>query len=150
MKNQIFLYALVLVTVFGGISTAFAQESDEYTECTQLLNSPPLNDVLTRNDRHDFWQLDARKQGAVLMGLKCSHEELNHYFLSSGWEFIESRLGKPTGPLGGEFQYYTDSAYIYCHKSRNLINLYLLRCTSSAVLSFFEGEISFVNVGASK
>jgi hypothetical protein len=151
MKNQILLYALVLVTVFGGVSAAFAQEGDEYAECTQLLNSPPFDDVLSRNDGHDFGQLDARRQGAALLGMKCSPEELQRYFESAGWEHRRSHsYDHPMGPYGGEIKYYTDSFIAFCQKTRVSINLYFLKCTKSAVVDFLEGEITSVRVGGTK
>ena len=149
MKNQIHLYALVLVTVFGGVSATFAQESDEYAECTQLLNSPPLDDVLTRNDGHDFGQLDARRQGAALLGLKCSPEELQRYFESAGWEFLKSDSYEPKGPAG-QIRYYSDSYVAYCRKSRKLINLFLLKCTRVARINLLESEVTNMNVGGTK
>jgi len=149
MKNQILLYALVLITLFGGVPAVVAQESDEYAECALLLNSPPFNDMLTRNEGRDFGQLGARKQGAILLDHKCSSEVLNGYFESAGWEFLKSDSYEPKGPAG-QIRYYTDSYVAYCRKSRKPINLFLLKCTRVARLYFLEGKISNLNVGATK
>ena len=131
-------------------SVALAQSEADHAECATLLGSPPLDDILTRNDGHDFGELDARRQGASLLGLECSLDDLNRYFESAEWEYVETRTFEPRGPAGREISYYSDRAVIYCQKNRRSINLYILRCTKSAVFSFFEGNVSFVNVGASK
>ncbi len=146
MKNQIHLYALVLVTMFGGVSAAFAQEGDEYAECTQLLNSPPLDTLLTQNEGHDFGQLTSRRQGAALLGVKCSRDQIVEYFQSAGWEFIgESHIYGESGPSHN--LYIRDNSLAFCRLRELPWRLILTRCGASSGFYLFEGRVT--HIGAS-
>lgn len=72
--------AMLLCLTHAGSTGASAQEAGEFTECEQMLRSPPYVDVLTRNEGKDFHELSSLKSGVVFVGLECSVDELTAIF----------------------------------------------------------------------
>ena len=86
MKKPVFVYALAFGLAIA--SGASAQDSGEYAECEQLLNSPPFDTLLTRNEGQDYGELNSDRLGEALLGVKCSRDQIVEYFLSAGWEIV--------------------------------------------------------------
>lgn len=138
-------FLLVLVLAFPTFAIA-----DSHETCIDVLNAPPLIDVLTRNDGHDSYMIDARKSGFGLIGSSCTVEALTEYFEAAGWEFVSVRRREPSGPHGNPIKFYTDTHVKFCKKGRNLFTLYFRKCVQGAGVNFLAGKVSFMSAGAIK
>ena len=138
---------LTLILVGVPIST----RADEIKSCIDILNEPPLIDVLTRNDGHDFHEINVRGgSGHRLVGTTCTIEALTDYFEAAGWSFVSARTSEPRGPSGGSYKFFTDTYFKFCREGRNLFTLYLRKCVAGAGFHLLEGKISFVHAGGRK
>jgi len=147
MKKPVFLYTLAFGLAVVGVTGASAQESDDYAECAQLLNSPPFVDILTRNEGHDFHEISSQKSGQKLLGVACSVDELTEFFEDAGWEFERLTEISSTGPFGVPgAEYYSDASARFCLKRPTLFGMFDYRCRPVAKIDFYEGRIS--NLGA--
>ncbi|MCF6315135.1 MAG: hypothetical protein L3J30_02360 [Marinosulfonomonas sp.] len=144
--GRVRFFLLILFLAFPTSAIA-----DSHETCIDVLNAPPLIDVLTRNDGHDSYMIDARKSGFGLIGSSCTVEALTEYFETAGWEFVSvTRRSEPSGPVGHQIEFYTDTHAKFCKKGRNLFTLYFRKCVQGVGVNFLEGEISFVTAGGIK
>ncbi len=143
-----FFATLIALCLAIAPTKAVAQEASN--KCRDVLASPPFNDMLTRNDGHDFHLLHAPSQGALLVGLTCSLDVLTEYFEAAGWELTVSETYETRGPSGYEIIYYSDQSVGFCMKRRRLMTFFLRRCSNSVGFLFFEGKISFIHAGGRK
>ncbi len=145
---------LIFVLFFISSGAAFAQvenvdPDDLYAECAELLGSPPLDTLLTREDElsgeegNDYGNLNSDRLGATLLGVVCSRDQIMDYFLSAGWEFRgEDDLVGESGPP--DSRYKQDYSIAFC-KVRGLPwRIFLYRCEAIAGVTFFEGHITRV------
>jgi hypothetical protein len=147
-ENQILLFALASVLAFGGASATLAQENDEYAECTQLLNSPPLDTLLTQNDGNDYGDIASDREGAALLGGKCSRDQIVEYFLSAGWEFIGENHRQSYSESGpSSDRYKTDFSIAFCLPRKLPWRLIFYRCEAIGGFSMFEERITHINEG---
>jgi hypothetical protein len=144
--------AVVLCLTFAGTTGVSAQESEEFTECEQMLRSPPFDDLLTRNIGTGFHELRARNRGRALLGLECSVDELTAFFEDAGWEFLRYEEYSPIGPWGdyGIPEFYNDSAARFCIKRPTLFGLFDFRCRARVSVYFHGARIVYITTNVSK
>ncbi len=136
-------------------SLAFAQDAviDPYAECAEILASPPFDDILTRNEGHDFNEISSRNSGRALLGLECSAGEVIEFFEGAGWELIrleEKRLLGPFERGDGTPDFYIDAVANFCLKRPTLFGIFDFRCRPTASVYFHEGRISGLDTSMNK
>lgn len=128
-----------------------AQEGGEFSDCAQLLNSPPLDDLLTGNESKDSHELRSDLLGAALLGVKCSRAQIIEYFLSAGWELRGESHRQPHGEAGGaDNRYKIDYSIAFLKYRKFPQSLIYGRREAIAGFSMFEGRVTHITSGPFK
>jgi len=147
MSHLPFLIFVLFLLPFA----ATAQEAGDgpYTECADLLGSPPLDTLLTLNEGNDFGLLASDHHGASLLGIACSRDQLVEYFSHTGWELLgEDFLLGESGPPGNRHK--QDYSIVFC-KLRSLPwRIFFYRCEGIVGFNFFELHITHITAGGVK
>ena len=144
---------ILLLLMFSSLAMAQNEGAEPITECAAVLTSPPIVDILTRNEGRDFLQVSRMEGRGVLLGLECSVDDLTYFFENSGWEFLDFQVSSVIGPFGrglGIPEYYRDSSASYCIKRPTLFGMLRFRCRARVVVLFYEGRISHLIANVSK
>jgi len=138
--------ALALFLTFAGASGALAQEVDEFSVCTRLLTSPPLDTLLVQNDGQDYSLLASDQLGKSLLGVKCSRDQIVEFFLNAGWELRgENHIVSESGPSTSR---YLRDYGIGFRKPRNFPwRLVYGRYQAISGIFMFEGRITHITSG---
>jgi len=148
MKKPAIWFVLTIIASFAGGGGAVAQEADEYAECAQLLNSPPLDTLLTQNDGKDYGLLPSDKLGASLLGVQCSRDQIVAYFLSAGWEFVGENYRSPYGESGPpNDRYKIDFSLAFCLPRKLPWRIMFYWCRANSGFTMFEGRVTHINAG---
>lgn len=140
--------ALTFFWAFAGVPSALAQEVDDISECAKLLSSPPLDNLLTQNDGQDYGEISSDRQGEVLLGVKCSRDQIVGYFLSANWEFVGEQFRHPYGESGPPSEHYKiDFSLAFCLPRKLPWRLIFYRCEANSGFSMFEGRVTHINAG---
>ena len=138
--------------IFPAFALAQEESTDPYSECAEILGSPPFDTLLTRKgelsgkEGDDYGNVNSDGLGAALLGVVCSRDQIMEYFLSAGWEFKgEDYSVGESGPPINRYKY--DYSIAFC-KVRSLPwRLLFYRCEATAGVIFFEGHITHINAG---
>jgi len=144
MKNSLLL---ILFSIFPVSVFAQSEADGLYTECAALLESPPLDTLLARRDElsgkegNDYGNLNSDRQGAILLGVVCSRDQIMDYFLSAGWEFLgEDFIVGESGPASNRYK--QDYTIAFCKVRGWPWRIFLYRCEAIAGVHFFEGRVT--------
>ncbi len=141
---------LLWAFVFSPGSPAWAQETTQFEDCAQAFSSSEFADILTRNEELEFGQLDSRKKGRPLLGLPCTRDQLDQFFVAAGWERTKEYVFTNPQESGFEIPFVVDTAITYCKKHRRLFTLFIKRCTQIAVINMYQRRITFISASGTK
>lgn len=142
MKLLFLISALLIPSLVAAQDNGVAP----YAKCAELLNSPPLDTVLTQNDGQDYDLLPSNQLGASLLGVKCSRDQIVEYFLSAGWEFQgESKGYSVNGPPSDRFE--RDTGLAFCKPRKLPWRLIFYRCGPFGGFSLFENRVTHILTG---
>ena len=138
-------YLLVIAILFlPRLAAAQDENVDPYVECAELLNSPPLNQLLIQNDGNDYGKIN--ELGKSLLGIECSRDQITNYFLRANWELkMEYEHYSVNGPPDSLFE--ADWGLIFCKPRKLPWRLFFYRCQATSNFYFFEGRVAHISAG---
>ena len=141
-----------LFCAFAGQSVlSQAPDEENFLECDQVLNSPKLKDLLIRGDGQLYGELSSDRLGAVLLGVRCSREQIAVYFGSAGWRLLSEREYSTPKESGSSHGYYMYDYALAFEKIRSF-PAWLIRGQREAVarVRLLDGRVAYIHANFSK
>lgn len=142
-----YLLATFLALCIVPPQSAYSQEE---VSCKEVLSSPLFQSIISRTENRSPAELATDRAGRELLGKRCSIEDLEDYFFSAGWDFERKSTNPGERSYGAPPGFRYTEMYRFCKKSRDIMNLFIRKCTHAISVHLFDGKISHISSGAVK